>query len=210
MGQYNECKISIIYEALSWLIFQQSKNLVNGCFILKVVPNTNNKENVGTLPNTNILPEVEHEISIEYKGKLFNIKYKLPEKNNNNTILNNINSEIISMIAQEKLSIYLTTINNSSMSVDDIYELLNDVTNYYLEFQKKESGCFRYENTQSYWNQIQKLSFCRGLESIALDIQQELLLKKKLNSLKMTKFYKKLGLPYRRGILLYGKSGTEN
>jgi hypothetical protein len=67
---------------------------------------------------------------------------KLPEKNNNNTILNNINSEIISMIAQEKLSIYLTTINNSSISVDDIYELLNDVTNYYLEFQKKRKRLF--------------------------------------------------------------------
>ncbi|PKY61784.1 hypothetical protein RhiirA4_487260 [Rhizophagus irregularis] len=147
-----------------------------------IVSNINNKENVGTLPNTNILPEIEHEISIEYKGKLFNIKYKLPEKNNNNTILNNINSEIISMIAQEKLSIYLTTINNSSTSVDDIYELLND-----------------------------KLSFCRGLESIALDMQQELLLKKELNSFKNDrKFYEKLGLPYRRGILLYGKPGTEN
>src|SRR2546423_10762980 len=149
LGQYNERKKNIIYESLSWLISQQLKKLGTGSFVLKVVTNMNNKD-VKILPKSNILPEIDHEISIEYKSKKFNIKYKIPE-NKNNSNLSNINSEIISMIAQEKPSIYLSIANNPNTKVDDIYDLLNDLTYYYLEFQKKESGRFRYENTRSHW-----------------------------------------------------------
>jgi hypothetical protein len=209
LGQYNERKKNIIYESLSWLISQQSKKLEKGSFILKVVPNINNKGNMKIIPISNILPEVNYEISIEYKGKKFNIKYKIPENRNNLSNLSNISNEIISMVAQEKPSIYLSTIKNACTNVDDIYELINDLTYLYLENQKKESGRFRYENTRSVWFQRQKLSICRGLDSIALDSQQENLLKKELDTfVNDRKFYERIGLPYRRGILLYGKPGT--
>jgi DNA replication protein DnaC len=201
LGQYNERKKNIIYESLSWLISQQIKKLLIGSFVLKVVSNKDAKIS----QTSNILPEIDHETSIEYKKKKFTIKYKIPE-NKNNSNLNNINSEIISMIAQEKPSIYLSTDNNS---VDEIYTLLSDLANFYIEFQKKESGRFRYENNRSHWIQIQKLSSCRGLDSIALDIKQESLLKKELETfVNDRKFYEKIGIPYRRGIMLYGKPGT--
>src|SRR3954451_3049154 len=129
-GQYNERKKNIVYESISWLITQQSKKLQNGSFILKVIPNMNNKGNTKLI--SNILPEVDHEITIEYKGSKFNLKYKIPDNKNNN--LNNINSDMVTMIVQEKPSIYLTTSDNTN--VDDIYELLNDLTEFYLEFQK--------------------------------------------------------------------------
>jgi len=208
LGQYNERTKNIFYESMSWLISHKSKKLVTGSFVLKVLPNVNSKGNVKILPNSNVLPEIDHEIFIEYKGKHFSIKYKIPERKNNINI-NNINSEIISMVAQEKPSIYLATFNNSCASVDELFELLNDITSFYLELQKKEKGRFRYENTRSHWIQIQKLSPCRGLDSIAIDEKQELLLKKELNTfVNDRKFYENLGLSYKRGILLYGKPGT--
>jgi hypothetical protein len=62
LGQYNERKKNIIYESLSWLISQQLKKLGTGSFVLKVVTNMNNKD-VKILPKSNILPEINHEIS---------------------------------------------------------------------------------------------------------------------------------------------------
>ncbi|POG75690.1 P-loop containing nucleoside triphosphate hydrolase protein, partial [Rhizophagus irregularis DAOM 181602=DAOM 197198] len=49
----------------------------------------------------------------------------------------------------------------------------------------------------------------RGLESVALDESHEKLLKKELETFVNDKsFYERIGMPYRRGILLYGKPGT--
>ncbi|PKY56669.1 P-loop containing nucleoside triphosphate hydrolase protein, partial [Rhizophagus irregularis] len=49
----------------------------------------------------------------------------------------------------------------------------------------------------------------RGLDSVALNKSQEILLKKELDTFANDKsFYERIGVPYRRGILLYGKPGT--
>ncbi|PKC03910.1 P-loop containing nucleoside triphosphate hydrolase protein, partial [Rhizophagus irregularis] len=67
----------------------------------------------------------------------------------------------------------------------------------------------RYERSESYWHYVQTLSSARGLDSIALDESQEILLKKELETFVNDKsFYERIGMPYRRGILLYGKPGT--
>jgi Cdc6-like AAA superfamily ATPase len=113
------------------------------------------------------------------------------------------------MINNENPSIYLTTLEKSETIVNDVSTMLNNITKNYLEFQRKTNGRFRYENNQTRWQQIQKLSSCRGLDSIALDEKQEILLKKELDTFVNNKnFYEKIGMPYRRGILLYGKPGT--
>ncbi|RIB15666.1 hypothetical protein C2G38_1971383, partial [Gigaspora rosea] len=47
------------------------------------------------------------------------------------------------------------------------------------------------------------------LETVVLDEPQEILLKKELDYFVNDKeFYKGIGVPYRRGFLLYGKPGT--
>ncbi|RGB35364.1 P-loop containing nucleoside triphosphate hydrolase protein, partial [Rhizophagus diaphanus] len=67
----------------------------------------------------------------------------------------------------------------------------------------------RYERSETYWHYVQILSSARGLDSIALDESQEILLKKELETfVKDKSFYERIGMPYRRGILLYGKPGT--
>ncbi|CAG8741494.1 8470_t:CDS:1, partial [Gigaspora rosea] len=59
------------------------------------------------------------------------------------------------------------------------------------------------------WNRVQFLSDLNGLETVVLDEPQEILLKKELDSFVNDKeFYKRIGFPYRRGFLLYGKPGT--
>ncbi|RGB37493.1 P-loop containing nucleoside triphosphate hydrolase protein [Rhizophagus diaphanus] len=53
------------------------------------------------------------------------------------------------------------------------------------------------------------LSSVKGLNSVALDESLEKLLKKELDLFVNDKdFYERVGMPYRRGILLYGKPGT--
>jgi Cdc6-like AAA superfamily ATPase len=106
-------------------------------------------------------------------------------------------------------SIYLTTVKDSDTNVNSVSDFVNEVAKAYLESQKSLRIRSRYERSDSYWNKVQKLSLNRGLETIALDKTQEILIQKELDTFTSDKeFYKKVGMPYRRGILLYGKPGT--
>ncbi|CAG8818618.1 24221_t:CDS:2, partial [Racocetra persica] len=106
-------------------------------------------------------------------------------------------------------SIYLTTVEDSKTSVDSISEFINEVTRSYLEAQKKDKIRARYERTDGYWYRVQSLSSIRGLETVALDEKQEQLLKKELDTFVSDKeFYGRIGMPYRRGFLFFGKPGT--
>ncbi|CAG8716904.1 16786_t:CDS:1 [Funneliformis caledonium] len=108
-----------------------------------------------------------------------------------------------------KPSIYLTTLEDSSTNVDAITEFLNQVTRAHKEHQKKMQVRSRYERTETYWAPVQILSSNRGLDTVALDEPHELLLRKELETFVHDKsFYERIGMPYRRGILLYGKPGT--
>lgn len=205
-GPYHERHKNVLYESLSWLISQQSKKLTFGAFILKVTPN-NNKQKFNILSNTSILPENNQSVIIEYNNNKFYIEYKIPE---NEHINKNNNNNSVTVITQENYpSIFISTIKNSKMNVESINKFLVEILNIYTESQKKINGRFRYENSNSKWVQIQKLSACRGLDSIALNFEEEQLLKKELDTFINNKiFYEKIGIPYKRGILLYGKPGT--
>src|SRR5256885_14140029 len=70
LGRYNESKKNIIYESLSWLISQKTKNLTVGNFIVNVIPNLNkNIENVKSM--FNVIPDNDQVVSIDYKGNQF-------------------------------------------------------------------------------------------------------------------------------------------
>ncbi|CAG8517979.1 19377_t:CDS:2 [Dentiscutata erythropus] len=89
-------------------------------------------------------------------------------------------------------SIYLSIINNGSspntrLDVNAITEFINEVTFSYFKDKKKYYRRSRYKRNDGNWNRAQYLS--------------------DLNELKIN-FIKKIGVPYRRGFLLYGKPGT--
>jgi len=216
LGTYNERTKNIIYESLSWLISEQTKKLKKGSFILNMLPNLNNNRDKNAIPKTSILPINNQEIAIEFEKKLFKIKYQIPDEDNKNKNNDksfktyNFGYRYSSFIYDiEKPSIFISTNEKSETMVNDVSDLLHNITQKYLKFQRENAGRFRYENNEARWQQIQKLSSCRGLDSIALDERQEILLKKELDTFINNKnFYVKTGMPYRRGILLYGKPGT--
>ncbi|CAG8700446.1 2314_t:CDS:2 [Rhizophagus irregularis] len=173
-GIYGDLSASIFYEALSWLISNQTKQLDKGAFIVRHTNSVNNNDDDECAPpNFNILPEKNQQITIEYKGLKFDVAFK------------------------------------SSTSIDIITDYLNEITRSYLETQRKMKVRSRYERNSSYWYHVQTLSCVRNLDSVALDELQEILLKRELDTFVNDKdFYDRIGIPYRRGILLYGKPGT--
>lgn len=97
--------------------------------------------------------------------------YKISEKSNSHNDKNKgsyYNVPFVSIVNDDKPSIYFSTLNNKKTCVGEILLLFNNITENYLEFQRKNYGRFRYENNQSQWKQIQKLTSCRGFDSIAL------------------------------------------
>ncbi|CAG8704086.1 15077_t:CDS:2 [Dentiscutata erythropus] len=175
-------QIEYYVTALSWIISKQTKKLEKGSFIVQPTNEYQDNDDDECAPPTfNILPEANQQISIEYKGRKFNVTFNMPEGE----------------------------IEDSNSDVDSIAEFINEVTRAYLESQKRDKIRARYERTDGYWYRVQSLSSIRGLETVALDETQEQLLKKELDTFVNDKdFYGRIGMPYRRGFLLFGKPGT--
>ncbi|CAJ0920045.1 9872_t:CDS:2 [Entrophospora sp. SA101] len=207
-GIYGDQQTSTFYLAISWIISQQTKQLSKGSFLVQPVNSITkvDPDDDCEPPGFNILPEKNQVVSIDYKGRKFDITYSIPESDTENRENgNNGNSSNIKQMP----SIYLTTMEDSNTSVDAISDFLNDVTRSYLESRKKLRVRSRYERSNAYWHKVQALSSNRDLETVALEETQESLIKKELETFTSDKdFYRKIGMPYRRGILLYGKPGT--
>jgi hypothetical protein len=214
-GTYGGLTASVFYQALSWLISKQTKCLDEGEFILqhsKSILHDNDDECAP--PGFNILPEKNQQITIEHRGLKFDVTYSLPseqkknddDKKDNN---NNKNNYISLRGDKQKPSIFITTIKESNTTIDIITDYLNEITRSYLESQSKIKVRSRYERNSYYWDNVQTLSCVRNLDSVALDESQEILLKKEIDTFINDKeFYDRIGIPYRRGILLYGRPGT--
>jgi SpoVK/Ycf46/Vps4 family AAA+-type ATPase len=207
-GTYGDLYASIFYEALSWLISQQTKHLEKGSFIIQHanVNSYDDDDDDCAPPKFNILPEKDQQITIEYKGKKFDVSFNMPadqEKKDENSNHRSYNRN------KPKPSIFITIAEESATNVEAMNDFLNEVTRSYLEDQKKEKVRSRYERNGSYWCHVQSLSSIRGLDTVALDEPHEKLLKKELETFINDKeFYQRIGMPYRRGIILYGKPGT--
>ncbi|CAG8738554.1 28148_t:CDS:2 [Racocetra persica] len=160
---YDTKKKNPLYEALSWIILQQTKKLDNGLFIIQ--PVNNKKYKIYEMPDFNILPEKKQQIIIEYRGRIFNVVYKLQEDNNNQ---NNPQCQSYYKEPDSVPSIFLSIINNDSSSNDrpDV----NAITEFISECNEGN------------WNRVQLLSDLNGLETVVLDKSQEILLKRELDS----------------------------
>ncbi|CAJ0830835.1 2489_t:CDS:2 [Entrophospora sp. SA101] len=211
-GIYGDQQTSMFYVAISWIISQQTKQLSNGSFLVQSVNSITkvDPEDDCEPPGFNILPEKNQVISIDYKGRKFNVTYSMPETDaENREVSNNSNVGYNSSSIKPMPSIFLTTVEDSNTSVDAVSDFLNDVTRSYLESQKKLRVRSRYERSEGYWSRVQALSSNRGLKTVALEKAQKSLIKRELETFTSDKdFYQKIGMPYRRGILLYGKPGT--
>ncbi|KAI8850535.1 hypothetical protein BC829DRAFT_488683 [Chytridium lagenaria] len=90
-------------------------------------------------------------------------------------------------------------------------EWIARVTNEFVRFQKsnKVRGRYEYEVEEGTWGFVHQLNSSKGVEAVALDQRQEELLIKDLEAFMGDKdFYKRMGLPYRRGFLFSGPPGT--
>ncbi|CAG8763842.1 10448_t:CDS:2, partial [Racocetra persica] len=133
----------------------------------------------------------KQQINIEYRGHKFNVMYKLQENDNNN---NQIYPQPQSYYYKEPdlvPSIFLSVINNNSSSNNKldftaITEFISKVMSSYFRMKEKNHKHARYKHEL-----------------------QEILLKRELDSFVNNKeFYKRIGLPFRCGFLLYSKSRT--
>ncbi|CAG8589882.1 6634_t:CDS:1, partial [Ambispora gerdemannii] len=194
---------SQFYEALSWMISQQTKELNEGAFILQKPSNDgyqdDDEEDDCAPQEFNILPEKEQKVVIEYKERKFDVTFNSFDDDS---------SESTSR-KKQKPSIFLTTKEESDTNVASVADFINGVTRAHLEYLKSKKVRSRYERNGDSWNLIQALVGSRGLDTVALDEPQEILIKKELETFTNDKeFYARIGIPYRRGILLYGKPGT--
>ncbi|CAG8459303.1 2036_t:CDS:2 [Acaulospora morrowiae] len=207
-GIFGDQYTSLFYESLSWLISQQTKQLDKGAFIVQHTNKVAEGEDDCAPPGFNILPEKNQQVTIKHDKRKFHVTFSLPAADGINNADNNNNRNSTST-TKVMPSIYLTTIKDSNANVDSVSNFLNEVTRAYLESQKKTKTRSRFERNEGYWYKIQSLTSSRGLDSVALDRPQEILLRKELETFISDKdFYQRIGMPYRRGILLYGKPGT--
>ncbi|CAG8824972.1 8073_t:CDS:2, partial [Gigaspora margarita] len=119
-------QIEYYIKALLWIISQQTKELNKGSFIVQPTNNKNYKPY--EVPDFNILPEKKKQIIVEYKGRKFNVVYKMQETNKNN---NNLQPVTFYKAPPNPMpSIFLSIINYdsspNSFDVNAITEFINE------------------------------------------------------------------------------------
>ncbi|KAJ1547795.1 hypothetical protein HK096_011215 [Nowakowskiella sp. JEL0078] len=230
VDKWGEPQVNLHHQSISWLISTRSKNQTNGDF--RVVPyepeyNDRYDEFDGLIPEFNLLPRTDDELIIEHEGSNFSVYFQFAEeakKNENNKNNNNDNrgraedmyggNERGTPRTKPEPPIIIRR-NDSTLDQDGKVDLqwmekfLFNVSKAYVTMQKKNQTRARFEHNGYYWRRMQTLNSNRGIDSVALDIKQEELLHRDLETFHHDKqFYERMGLPYRRGYLFSGKPGT--
>ncbi|KAJ3023731.1 UNVERIFIED_CONTAM: hypothetical protein HDU68_008487 [Siphonaria sp. JEL0065] len=224
MDRWSEPQENLHWKALAWLITQRSKHQTKGEY--RMVPFVPENDESGSeseqedgvdlsqvdIPRFNILPRGDRELEIEHNGCNFIVQFDLSGNagTNNNEGDNKEKREVNPMINREP-PILIRRVDNEVATLEWMQGFLNDVSKMYAKDQCSKKRRARYERPAdySYWTFVQNLRSVRGLSSVALDKTQEELLLKDLETFTNDKdFYKRMGLPYRRGYLFSGKPGT--
>ncbi|CAG8826102.1 13407_t:CDS:1, partial [Racocetra persica] len=159
-----------LYEALSWIISQQIKELDKSSFIVQ--PTNSKKYESDEIPDFNILPEKKQQVNIQYRGCKFSIVFEQQDKDKNN---NNNNSSYprphpYYKVPDQMLSIFLSITNNShsntKIDVNAISEFISEITSSYFKEKEKNHKCARYKHNEGYWHRVQYLSDLNSLESV--------------------------------------------
>ncbi|RUS29420.1 hypothetical protein BC938DRAFT_480681 [Jimgerdemannia flammicorona] len=210
--QWNDSVHNIHHKALSWLISEKSKKKESGSYALK--PDLEIDYENGEPPVFNMLPQPDEEVEIEHDGRKFNVSFIGVQANDQQQNRDPYGDRHNSSSKQQQLpSIRIATNGKESdLNVDWMANLLKTITKSYLDYEKSQRAVCRsrYEyNSNGYWSRTCTLMDIKGLETVALKKEHEELLRRDLETFKNNKdFYKRIGFPYRRGIMLYGKPGT--
>ncbi|ORY00989.1 P-loop containing nucleoside triphosphate hydrolase protein [Basidiobolus meristosporus CBS 931.73] len=243
MGLYDEMEANPHHKSLSWLVSEQSKNLMKGNFLM--IPETETyrgeeDDDDVHVPEFNVLPQDNENLFISFKGDVFKVFFKensdqdnqQKDDNHNRNILedsskikrkvkalpsivvelcpnfvhpNGIQSSVLSKTISEKGK----PADDPDVAMDKVIRFIQATTRAHLIEQKDDRVRSRYERGAYGWESIQTLTLSRGLDTVCLDKSNEDLLKHDLETFLADKeFYQRIGLPYRRGILLYGNPGT--
>ncbi|KAJ3409551.1 hypothetical protein HDU80_000045 [Chytriomyces hyalinus] len=218
MDKWNEAQENIHWKALAWLITRGSKEQTKGEFRMipyeKEVDNedsSDEEEDAGVaIPDFNILPVGNRELEIEHNEAKFTVWFDNNNTNTNDTSDPEKKKNVDPLINREP-PILIRRVDGEIATLEWMQETLAAITKLYAKEQNSKKRRARYERPEGYswWKWVQNLRSTRGLSSVALDETQETLLLKDLETFAQDKeFYKRMGLPYRRGYLFSGKPGT--
>lgn len=114
--------------------------------------------------------------------------------------------------AKSSIRVSMLGCRKQGATVATVASFLKDVARDYLAYTDslRKSTQSRYDYAASgKWVWICSLYEVQGLQTVALSLQNEQLIQKDLETFVRNKgFYKRIGAPYVRGYLLYGKPGT--
>ncbi|KAK9711683.1 hypothetical protein K7432_007672 [Basidiobolus ranarum] len=112
-------------------------------------------------------------------------------------------------VTNEKQELSKRFLDDPDFAMNKVIAFIQATTRAHLIENKYDPARSRYERSTYGWRIVQTLSLTRGLSTVCLDESNEVLLKHDLDTFLSDKdFYQRIGLPYRRGILLHGKPGT--
>ncbi|KAI9332216.1 P-loop containing nucleoside triphosphate hydrolase protein [Obelidium mucronatum] len=222
MDKWNEAQENVHWKALAWMITERSKQETKGQFrMIPYVPENDGDssdeeeeelyESDITIPQFNILPLGNRELEIEYNGARFIIQFDNSNTPQQSGGEDDKNQRHVDPLINREPPILIRRIDGETATLEWMQNTLNEITKVYAKAQASKKRRARYERPAdcSWWRWVQTLKSTRGLSSVALDETQETLLLKDLETFANDKdFYKRMGLPYRRGYLFSGKPGT--
>ncbi|KAJ3133992.1 hypothetical protein HDU90_005340 [Geranomyces variabilis] len=226
LDKWGETVVNVHYEALAWLISERSRNEDHGDF--RMVPYESEMGNNSGdsdddecwAPKFNILPRGARPLLIAHEDCLFEIKFEQSENENEDSkpkatssaeLRKKVEPPVLIRRAVEmerkKDSQHRT---RPQPTIDYMQRTLSEITKLYLAQLNERKTRARYMRSQDggwYWSS--EIYASRGLDSVALDKQQEAILLRDLTNFHDDKaFYVRMGLPYRRGYLFSGPPGT--
>ncbi|KAJ3164179.1 hypothetical protein HDU88_005491 [Geranomyces variabilis] len=219
---WGETVVNVHYEALAWLISERSRNEDHGDF--RMVPyeseiSNGDSDDDDCGPKFNILPRGARPLLIAHEDCLFEIKFEQSENENGDSkpkatssaeLRKKVEPPVLIRRAVEMEQRKDSQHRSPPPTIDYMQRTLSDITKLYLAQLNERKTRARYMRSQDggwYWSS--EIYASRGLDSVALDKQQESILLRDLTNFHDDKtFYVRMGLPYRRGYLFSGPPGT--
>ncbi|KAJ3229170.1 hypothetical protein HDU81_005567 [Chytriomyces hyalinus] len=226
IDNWGEPQENIHYQALAWIICKRSTHQTKGDYrMMTYIPENDETSSdsdasetaatsTTTIPRFNILPRGDKELEITHNNASYIVQFDLnsseEQANKANTPPDKAVREINPLINREP-PILIRRSDDQPCTLETMHATLTEITKLYVKEQSKKKKRARYERPRdcSYWSWVQNMRSTRGLASVALDQHQEQLLHRDLDTFaKDRDFYRRMGLPYRRGYLFSGKPGT--